>query len=190
MISDTDLIRLCNANDRKAQQLLFDKFKGKVMGICLRFASNSMEADDILQEAFIKIFGSLVKNDSLMITSLAAWIHKITMNTAINVYHRERNNEAILHLSDFESDENLFECESPLINMNETDLLSLIQKMPAGYRVVFNLNVIEGFDHKEIGDKLQISESTSRSQLSRAKVWLKEHLTNKQNISYAYRVGR
>jgi RNA polymerase sigma factor (sigma-70 family) len=190
MISEADLIRLCNRSDRKGQQLLFDRFKGKVMNVCLRFASSRLEADDILQEAFIKIFNSLVKDKSIKIDSLAAWVHRITLNTAINIYHREQRNEGMLHLSDFEQDGNLQASESVLQDMDAEELLTLIRQMPTGYRLVFNLNIIEGFDHKEIGEKLQITESASRSQLSRAKVWLREHINNKSIVSYEQRVGR
>lgn len=190
MISETDLITLCKRSDRKGQQLLFDKFRGRVMGICLRFASSRVEADDILQEAFIRIFNSLVKDKSIKIDSLAAWIHKITMNTAITIYHQEQRNEAMLHLSDFERDDSMLVHESILQDMDEEELLAVIQQMPTGFRLVFNLNIIEGFDHKEIGEKLQITESASRSQLSRAKVWLKEHLNNKYLVSYEQRIGR
>lgn len=190
MISEADLITLCKRSDRKGQQLLFDKFKGKVMGICLRFASCRMEADDILQEAFIRIFSSLNRNEGPEINSLGAWIHRITMNTAINIYHREQKNEAMINLSDFERNDTLAAKESVLQDMGEEELLDLIQQMPTGYRLVFNLNIIEGFDHKEIGEKLQITESASRSQLSRAKVWLKEHLNNKNTVSHEQRFGR
>lgn len=190
MISETDLIALCKRSDRKGQQILFDRFKGKVMGICLRFASSRLEADDILQEAFIKIFNSLTVDKSIRINSLAAWIYRITLNTAINIYHREQKNKSMLHLSDFDSEVSLLTNESGLFDMEEEELLNLIQQMPTGYRVVFNLNIIEGYDHKEIGKKLQITESASRSQLSRAKVWLKEHLSIKRAVYYEQCVGR
>ncbi|MEQ1587597.1 MAG: sigma-70 family RNA polymerase sigma factor [Cyclobacteriaceae bacterium] len=180
MISEVDLIKLCRKNDRKGQQQLFDLFKRKVMGICLRYASSRMEADDILQEAFIKIFHSLIRNETIEIVSLGAWIHRITTNTAITFYYKERNNNGVLQLDQVNEKNSVVSAESVLEALNEEELLSLIQEMPLGYRMVFNLAIIEGFDHREIGNKLGITESSSRSQLTRAKAWLKERITKKE----------
>jgi RNA polymerase sigma factor (sigma-70 family) len=179
MISEVDLIMLCNKNDRKGQQILFDLYKRKVMGICLRYASSKMEADDILQEAFIKIYNSLLKNNATEINSLAAWIHRVTTNTAINIFHQEKNNMATLKLDELVEDD-WFANESVLESMSEEELLQLIREMPVGFRVVFNLFIIDGFNHKEIGEKLHINESSSRSRLTRAKNWLRERLTKKE----------
>jgi RNA polymerase sigma factor (sigma-70 family) len=173
-MSDHEVIILCNKNDRRAQQILFNSYKRKVMGICLRYAS-SPEADDIMQESFIKIFNSLRREKALKIRSLGAWITRITVNTAINNYNRVKEPE---RLEDIGNHHYGSPIESGLENLQTEDLIALIQSMPNGYRMVFNLSLVEGFDHSEIAAMLGISESSSRSQLTRAREWLKQKLNS------------
>ena len=171
-MSEQELIEACNANQRRGQQALFELYKRKVMGICLRYARNRPEADDILQEAFIRIFSSL-RNKTTEIQSLSAWVFRITVNTAINAYHKRKIE--FKTLDEISHDEG-YGTESPLEQLHTKDLLHLVQQMPEGYRLIFNLYVIEGFDHNEIAEKIGISSSTSRSQLTHAKEWLKQRL--------------
>lgn len=179
MISEIDLIKLCHKNDRKGQQYLFDQYKRKVMGICLRYASCRMEADDIFQESFIRVFRSLDKENASEIKSLDAWITQITKNTAINMYQRNKYKYDI-SLEKLINDEAVTTDESALEKLSSDDLLLLIQSMPSGFRIIFNLFIMDGLNHKEIAEALTISESTSRSQLSRAKNWLREKLAEKE----------
>lgn len=152
-------------NDTKSQELLYRHFAPKMYGICLRFAGNQMEADDILQEGFIKVFTKLknFRNEG----SLEGWIRRTIINTAINYYRKN------LRLSKFqdidEIDPGIPNEENIYDTLSREELLNLIKELPNGYRTVFNLNVIEGYTHKEIGQMLNISDNTSKSQLTRAR---------------------
>lgn len=174
---DEDFIARCLDNDAKAQAKLYQWFAPKMFGICLRYTRNQMEAEDILQEGFIKVFRYLkdYRNDG----SLEGWIRKTIVNTAINFY-----NKKIKFMKDISLDQTgpiSNDEESAIDKMSAKELLVCIRELPDGYRVVFNLNVIEGYTHKEIGDMLNISENTSKSQLSRARSVLQGKLKNKIN---------
>ena len=157
-------------NSEKSYALLYKDFAPKMYGICLRFAGNKMEADDILQEAFIKIFTKIkyFRNEG----SLEGWIRRTIINTAINFYRRNARNSRMLDVSGMELSNN-FE-PSFYDSLSKEEILKLVQDLPNGYRTVFNLNVIEGYTHKEIGVMLGISDNSSKSQLTRARAILKK----------------
>lgn len=144
----------------------------------MRFAKNQMEADDILQEGFIKVFTNLktFRNEG----SLEGWVRRTIINTAINLYKKN-----IKHLKDTDIGQaevvQTME-QSSLDKLSVQELLKIIKDLPNGYRVVFNLNVIEGYSHKEIGQLLEISENTSKSQLSRARQALQKKLNELYGI--------
>lgn len=159
---------------REAQKELYDRYCVQMKGICMRFASSETEAEDLLQESFIRVFTGLKKYTS---GSLGAWIRTITINTAIEFYRKQKTRrEHYDNLSLSSVDEELV-----LDHIALEDLLKKIQSLPNGYRVVFNLYEIEGYNHREIGEKLGISEGTSKSQLARAKQVLREQLTAEEN---------
>ncbi len=167
-----DFIKECLNNDAKAQEKLYRLFAPKMYGICLRFAKNRMEAEDILQDGFIKIFTNLkyFRNEG----SFEGWIRRTIINTAINHYKkklRDLNNITIEHTNITDRTD-----DDIISKLSVGELLELINELPDGYRIVFNLNVIEGYTHKEIGKMLNISENTSKSQLSRAKHNLKKKI--------------
>ena len=172
MHPEEDLINRCLKNDPKAHEDFYKRFAPKMYGVCMRFAKNQMEADDILQEGFIKVFTNLkaFRNEG----SLEGWVRKTIVNTAINLYKKN-----IKHLRDTDLEQagvvQNFE-QTSLDKILLQDLLNLIRNLPTGYRVVFNLNVIEGYSHKEISQLLEISENTSKSQLSRARQALQKKL--------------
>jgi RNA polymerase sigma-70 factor (ECF subfamily) len=176
MYTDKELIERCLANDPKAQEFLYKRFSRRMYGVCLRFSRNTMEADDILQEGFIKVFTYLknFRQDG----SLEGWIRKTIINTAINYYHSKENEWKETSIDKAESYQNV--SEDILSKISAEDLLNLIQELPKGYRMVFNLYIIEGYNHQEIAEMLQISENTSKSQLSRARVALQERLTQRK----------
>ena len=179
MHSEKDFIKKCLNNDAKAQETLYRFYAPKMYGICLRFAKNKMDADDILQEGFIKIFTNLKKFRSE--GSFEGWIRRTIINTAINQYKknlRDLNNITIEHINITDKIN-----DDIISKLSVDELLELINELPDGYRTVFNLNVIEGYTHKEIGKMLNISENTSKSQLSRAKHNLKKKVI-KLNIKY------
>ncbi len=165
MYSEKEFIERCLKNDPQAQEALYRQYAPKMFGICLRFTRNKMEAEDILQDGFIKVFSYLkdYRNEG----SLEGWIRRTIINTAINYYKKKvkRFNEMNIDKADYVNHED----ETILDKLSAKELLNLIQELPDGYRMVFNLAIVEGFTHKEIGDMLNISENTSKSQLSRAR---------------------
>ncbi len=166
---ESDLISGCIEGNRRMQEELYRRFSPRMYAVCLRYASSSEEAEDILQEGFIKIFKKLgsYRGDG----SFEGWIRRIFVNTAIEHFRRRRYLQPVT-----EKEENTIEGKflSVLDELGEKDILELVRQLSPGYRTVFNMYVVEGYTHKEIGDMLGISEGTSKSQLSRAKVILQD----------------
>lgn len=168
-ITEGDLIVGCLQGNRRMQEELYNRFSPRMYAVCLRYAGNAEEAEDILQEGFIKIFKKL---DSFRSEgSFEGWVRRIFVNTAIEHFRRKRYLMPVT-----EKEENTIEGKytSVLDELAEKDILSLVQELSPGYRTVFNMYVVEGYTHKEIADMLGISEGTSKSQLSRAKVILQD----------------
>jgi RNA polymerase sigma-70 factor (ECF subfamily) len=169
IIPESDLINGCIEGNRRMQEELYRRFSPRMYAVCLRYAGSSEEAEDILQEGFIKILKKLesFRGDG----SFEGWIRRIFVNTAIEHFRRKRYLQPVT-----EREENTIEGKgvSALDELAEKDILELIRLLSPGYRTVFNMYVVEGYTHKEIGDILGISEGTSKSQLSRAKVILQE----------------
>lgn len=166
------LIAGCLAEERWAQKQLYEKHYGKMMGICLRYSNNQEDAKDILNEGFIKVFRYLQRYK--VGTSLEGWIRRIMINTSIDYYRK-----AIRHRTeDLEQAEQSPSIdEDPICKYSAKEILSIIQQLPPSYRMVFNLFAIEGYTHKEIAEQLDISESTSRSNLVKARTKLKALLS-------------
>lgn len=169
---ESDLIRACVLKERWAQQLLYEQFYGKMMGVCLRYADNSDDALDILHEGFIKVFKHIEKYQPG--TALSAWIRRIMVNTAIDYYRKviRRRTEDIDQAYHLQVDD-----PDAISQCSEQEILSAIQDLTPAYRAVFNLYVVEGHSHKEIADMLGITESTSRSNLVKARLKLQSVLT-------------
>lgn len=175
MYSEVELVHRCLNKEAKAQTEFYQRFASKMYGVCLRFAKNQMEADDMLQEGFIKVFSNLqtFRNEG----SLEGWIRRTIVNTAINIYKKN-----IKYQKDIEIDKaDVFQNEDPgaIDHLGVAELLKLIAALPTGYRMVFNLNVMEGYTHKEISKLLDISENTSKSQLSRARQTLQKKIAER-----------
>jgi len=159
---------------QETNELLYRHFAPKMYGICLRFAGNPMDADDILQDGFLKIFTKIkdFRNEG----SLEGWIRRTFVNTAINYYRKNSRNQRNGDLDGIDiSDDNN---EIIYDKLSREELLNLLQELPIGYRTVFNLNVLEGYTHKEIGQMLGISDNTSKSQLTRARAILQKRVRN------------
>ena len=169
IISESDLIAGCIEGNRRMQEELYNRFSSKMYAVCLRYAGNTQEAEDILQEGFIKIFKKLstFRGDG----SFEGWIRRIFVNTAIEHFRRKKYLQPVT-----EKEESTIEGDylNVLDGLAERDIIKLIQDLSPGYRTVFNMYVIEGYTHKEIGDIMGISEGTRKSQLSRAKVILQD----------------
>lgn len=160
------------------QEELYNRFSGKMYAVCLRYANNSDDAQDLLQEGFIKVFRNLHRFRAE--GSFEGWIRRVFVNSSIE--HYRKKSLQLSKVSDRE--ENTIEDvdTTALDNLAEKDIIRLIQDLSPGYRTVFNLYVIEGYSHKEIGEMLGISEGTSKSQLARARSILQkkvsEYLSN------------
>jgi len=168
-IPESDLINGCIAGNRRMQEELYRRFSPRMYAVCLRYAGNAEEAEDILQDGFIKVYNKLGSFRSE--GSFEGWIRRIFVNTAIEHFRRKKYLQPVT-----EKEENTMEGNylSVLDELAERDILELVQQLSPGYRTVFNMYVVEGYTHKEIGDIMGISEGTSKSQLSRAKVILQE----------------
>ncbi len=176
-MKETDLIQGCIKKDSIAQHALFEKYAGILMSICRRYAKDQPEAEDMLQDSFISIFSHISQFKST--GSFEGWLKRITVNTAIGILQKRK--VKIVAISDDQ-----YEIESPDVNilsdLDNEDLLKLINQLPDGYRMIFNLYVMEGYSHDEIGGMLKIKPATSRSQLSKARVMLKEKIYLSQKI--------
>jgi len=176
MYTDKELIERCLQNDPRAQEFLYKKYSKRMYGVCLRFARNTLEADDILQEGFIKVFTFL--KDFRQQGSLEGWIRRTIINTSINYYNSKQNEWKEISIDKAESYQ--YVSEDILDKISTAHLLELIQQLPEGYRMIFNLYIIEGYNHSEIAEMLNISENTSKSQLSRARMSLQAKLTHRK----------
>ncbi len=167
--SESDLIKGCIDGDRQMQQLLYNRFASKMYGVCLRYAGNVEDANDILQEGFIKVFKNLGKFRSE--GSFEGWVRRIFINSAIEQY---RKKVKLYNVS--EVYENTVEDKSlnALDILATKDVMSIVNELSPGYKAVFNLHVVEGYSHNEIAQMLGINEGTSKSQLARAKGVLKK----------------
>jgi RNA polymerase sigma factor (sigma-70 family) len=177
-VTDEELVKGCIREHRASQQLLFELYAGKMMPVCMRYARNREEAEDLLQDAFIRIFDHI--GDFRFKGSLEGWIRRITVNTALRNFQKQQIR------MEFAADEWEYDsAEDPEVysRLEEEDLLRLIARLPDGYRVVFNLFAIEGYNHKEIAEMLGIQESTSRSQLVKARKMLQIWLTENNKIA-------
>ena len=165
------LIEGCRKNKRKARNRLYKLYANKFLGICLRYTRNKPEAEDVLHDAFIKIFTKIDQYTGK--GSFEGWMRRIVVNTAIQSL-RERNKTRLI-IEDHEFNENIKieDMEESMPVLPAKELLALIQDLPDGYRIIFNMYVIENMSHKEIAESLEISLGTSKSQLFRAKQYLK-----------------
>lgn len=172
MTVDLKIVQGCIAGKRRAQSQLYKQLAPGMLGICMRYSRNKAEAEDILQEAFIKVFSNIKSLQKPQ--AIAGWVRSIMVNTAIthykknNIYHEEIIDDNIPDL-DNEEDENIGRIDPRI-------LMDIIQSLPEGYNMVINLYVFEGYTHKEIAEILDISENTSKSQLSKARKYIRKKL--------------
>ena len=171
---ENQLIENCIKGERKSQKALYDLYSQKMYAICIRYSKNQMDAEDILQEAFVKLFNNLHKfrGDG----SFDGWVRRIFVNTAIEHIRRKNLNTSVGEgLENTVADKR----HNALDNLYEKDLIKTSRTLSDGYRTVFTLYAVEGYSHKEIASQLGITESTSKSQFSRAKAILRNIIQNK-----------
>jgi RNA polymerase sigma factor (sigma-70 family) len=174
-----EILEGCRKGKPRYQEALYNLFGRKMMGICMRYADTRFEAEDIFHEAFVKVFQKIEQYNG---GSFEGWMKRIFVNTAINNFHKNKKH---YHHQEFETYNEPALDDDTISHMSNEELLQLINKLPDGYRMVFNLYVIEGYSHQEIASLLQISEGTSKSQLSKAKQVLKKKLLQLNPTSHA-----
>lgn len=178
-MSIQDIITGCQKGEANCQRELVNRYSAVLYTVCLRYLKAPMIAQDNLQDSFIKIFKA-IKNFDPAKGSLEGWMRKITINTALKKIDRNKLKTSSLT---YETAETSYGDPTVIDKLEAEDLIEIIQTLPDGYRQVFNLSVIEGYSHKEIGSLLGIAEVTSRSNLSRAKNILRKKLSTLENIS-------
>lgn len=172
------LIQACLNGDSRAQHQLFERYAQPMMGVCMRYAKGKEEAEDMLQEAFIRIFKNL--GQFAFKGSFEGWVRRIVVNTAIKYYYRhdKHSGHADIELVREEHyDARIIE------RMAAAEILKLITELPEGYRIIFNMYAIDGYSHKEIAETLGIEESTSRSQLVKARRALQQKIKHMEKIA-------
>jgi RNA polymerase sigma-70 factor (ECF subfamily) len=174
------IIKGCVKGNIKYQEMLYRKFYAYGMSITLRYTKNRDDATEVLNDSFLKVFDNIQTFD--INKSFKAWFRQITVNTAIDYYRKTKRMILTENIDDFNSE--TFDTDK--INELETeDILKLLNAIPEHYAIIFNLYEIEGFDHNEIAEKLNISDSTSRANLSRAKKMLRELFKKQYYVNYA-----
>ncbi len=169
-MNERKLIEACKNNDASAQKLLYETFARKMMSVCLRYADNREMAEDFLQEGFIKVFSS-IRSYSYE-GSFEGWMRRVFVNTALESL---RKNDLLRNGVDLDSLDPQQEADySAVDKISADELMELIAQLPPGFRTVFNMFAVEGYSHKEIAHALNITESTSRSQYTRAKKLLQK----------------
>ena len=168
-----NIINGCLLGNRRDQELLYRRYAAKLYAVCLQYSGNDEEARDILQEGFIKIFENLVhyKYEG----SFDGWVRRIMVNTALEKYRSKHN---LYRVDDIDQipEQNAEPDNEDYAGLGARDLMEIIRELPPRYRIVFNLFAIEGYSHKEISDMMSISEGTSKSNLSRARVILQRRV--------------
>ena len=176
------LITRCKAGERKAQELLYKQFAAKMLGVCIRYATDKMEAEDMLQNGFIKVFKKL--EDYRGDGSFEGWVRRIMVHSSIEYYRKHHKMVQMVDVTEMSNEPSVN--PSAMVNMNVKDLMGIIQQLSPGYKMVFNLYAIEGYSHKEIADMVGITEGASKSQLSRARTILKDMVLKMEDKKYGY----
>ena len=179
-MTEDELIRGCIKGDGSCQKEIFHRFASRMLGVCNRYARNSGDADDILQDAFIKVFDKIYQFK--FEGSFEGWIRRIVVNTALKKYSLRRYEKEVSGYEIKDRDESGME-PSAYSHLTAKELLDLINSLPDGYRIIFNLYVIEGYQHDEIAEMLGIQSGTSRSQLVKARSMLQKQILQLQKVA-------
>lgn len=184
---EAELIQSCLRGERSAQQRLYTTFAGRMYAVCLRYCKSRAEAQDVLQEGFIKVFENL--KVFKQVCPLEAWIRRVMVNTALKYLRSQKR--SILYFVDMQDREQYtatVQDDSADLTINQftnEELVQAVQQLATGYQLVFNLFAIEGYSHKEIAELLGISESTSKSQYLRARKHLRLYLEQLQEANFS-----
>jgi RNA polymerase sigma factor (sigma-70 family) len=177
--SDKDLVSRCLKKDRVAEQQLYRRYAPKMYGVCLRYSGSEMDAEEILQNGFMNLFNRLYQYR--FECPLDGWVRPIFVHAAINFFKKQMKFSQHVDLENIGRDATFHEDALSIISTKE--LLAMIQRLPVGYRTVFNMNVIEGYGHREIAEMLGISEGTSKSQLHHARMSMRRMLGDIEKLT-------
>ena len=169
--SEEALIKACKEQKQDAQRALYNKYAPLMLAICIRYIKDKLEAEGVMVSAFVKIFERIDQFSGN--GSFEGWMKRIVVNESLMYLRKNKNMSMSVDIDEVYENINMSTLENQL---EAEDLMKMIEALPVGYRTVFNLYAIEGFNHKEIGEKLNISENTSKSQLSRARNYLQKQL--------------
>ena len=182
MLSDDQIVEGCRKGKRHAFSALYEKYAAVLLAVCFRYTKSRMEAEDVLQEGFVKVFQKIGSFENR--GSFEGWLKRLMVNTAINHYKaNQRHKTQDIDLNSKElvekhgSDDEDIEIEGVI---PKAELMKMLQNLPDGYRIVFNMYVIEGLKHDEIAKELDISINTSKSQLFKARRWLRQKIDERQ----------
>lgn len=170
-ITQKELLERCVQRDIKAQKEFYGLFARKMMGVCIRYAAGVDEAKDFMQEGFLQVFDKIGTFNST--GSLEGWVRKVMINTCLMELRKTK--QLFSDVEEIQIGE-----DQVYTYMNEQDILKFIQRLPKGFRMIFNLYAVEGYSHKEIAEKLQISEGTSKSQYARSRKALQDMIKGEQ----------
>lgn len=175
-MTDGEVIRGCLEGSRRHQKALYDRYSPYMMGVCMRYASSVAEAEDLLQDGFVTVFRKLGSFEGR--GDLGAWMRRIFVNTALMNYRKTKKLQQQLELD--AAARTVDAGEDPFSAVSAGELMQLLQTLPEGARVIFNLYAVEGFEHHEIAEQLGISAGTSKSQYSRARSLLREKIEKEE----------
>lgn len=177
--SEENLVKALQRAEPKAQRQLYEKYAARMLAVCRRYLSDDMEAEDVMIEGFMKVFEKVeqFKNQG----SFEGWIRRLMVNEALMALRKNKGKETDYDTAEMEQ---MPDCTWADQHLEASDLMKIIETLPAGYRTIFNLYAIEGYSHAEIAQTLGISESTSKSQLHRARGWLQEKITLIENNTH------
>jgi len=179
-LSEEEILEGCMKQKPAAQEALYKKYGARMMAVCMRYAHTTFEAEDIFQDGFVRIFKSIINFSRT--GSLEGWMKQIMVNTAINHYH---SNKKHYNNDEFDKHFDIHHHDADAISdISAEEITAMISQLADGYRIVFNLFVVEGYSHLEIADMLEISEGTSKSQLSKAKQLLRKMILNLKHPDY------
>lgn len=180
--TEEDLIAGCIKQKASAQRALFDKYSGRMLGLCRRYVKDVLEAEGVMITAFTKIFERI--NQYTGAGNFEGWMKRIMVNESLQYLRKHKNMQLNM---DIEEAHHLPNYDAMEDHLQTEDLMQMIGELPVGYRTVFNLYAIEGYSHKEIAEQLNINENTSKSQLSRARVYLQKRLAEmEEEISVSH----
>ncbi|MGF1638086.1 MAG: RNA polymerase sigma factor [Cyclobacteriaceae bacterium] len=176
-LTETELVEGCKKQQARAQRELYERFAPKMLGVCLRYVKDTAEAEDIMVASLLKVFDKIHQYSGQ--GSFEGWVRRIVVNEALGFLRKHKMMQVALDLEYAAEAINYVQIDD---GMGAQEIMDVLNEMPVGYKTIFNLYAIEGYNHKEIAEMLGVSENTSKSQLSRARLHLQKKLVERDRI--------